>query len=277
MKIVKVMNNSLLIVKDKNNDEVIVMGKGIGFKMKAGDEVDESKVEKTFVPKDENLTKEYTRLIEETPSEYIEIVNHIIDYSKEMLDRALSEQLFFTLIDHVSYSVSRLENNIVLQNRLSWEVKRFYSKEFSVGVYSVNYINEKLNVNLPEEEAANIAFHLVNAQIEYGDMEKTLDTVKILKDIFNIVQYNFNIIIDKDSINYSRFLTHLQFFVQRLLDDRLNISKDSFILQQVKNQYPKEYRCAELIGDYVKNTLDKDINNEELLYLTMHIIRVTER
>lgn len=277
MKIVKVMNNSLLIVKDKNNDEVIVMGKGIGFKMKAGDEVDESKVEKTFVPKDENLTKEYTRLIEETPSEYIEIVNHIIDYSKEMLDRALSEQLFFTLIDHVSYSVSRLENNIVLQNRLSWEVKRFYSKEFSVGVYSVNYINEKLNVNLPEEEAANIAFHLVNAQIEYGDMEKTLDTVKILKDIFNIVQYNFNIIIDKDSINYSRFLTHLQFFVQRLLDDRLNISKDSFILQQVKNQYPKEYRCAELIGDYVKNTLDKDISNEELLYLTMHIIRVTER
>lgn len=277
MKIVKVMNNSLLIVKDKNNDEVIVMGKGIGFKMKAGDEVDESKVEKTFVPKDENLTKEYTRLIEETPSEYIEIVNHIIDYSKEMLDRALSEQLFFTLIDHVSYSVSRLENNIVLQNRLSWEVKRFYSKEFSVGVYSVNYINEKLNVNLPEEEAANIAFHLVNAQIEYGDMEKTLDTVKILKDIFNIVQYNFNIIIDKDSINYSRFLTHLQFFVQRLLDDRLNISRDSFILQQVKNQYPKEYRCAELIGDYVKNTLDKDINNEELLYLTMHIIRVTER
>ncbi len=277
MKIVKVMNNSLLIVKDKNNDEVIVMGKGIGFKMKAGDEVDESKVEKTFVPKDENLTKEYTRLIEETPSEYIEIVNHIIDYSKEMLDGALSEQLFFTLIDHVSYSVSRLENNIVLQNRLSWEVKRFYSKEFSVGVYSVNYINEKLNVNLPEEEAANIAFHLVNAQIEYGDMEKTLDTVKILKDIFNIVQYNFNIIIDKDSINYSRFLTHLQFFVQRLLDDRLNISRDSFILQQVKNQYPKEYRCAELIGDYVKNTLDKDINNEELLYLTMHIIRVTER
>lgn len=108
-------------------------------------------------------------------------------------------------------------------------------------------------------------------------MEKTLDTVKILKDIFNIVQYNFNIIIDKDSINYSRFLTHLQFFVQRLLDDRLNISRDSFILQQVKNQYPKEYRCAELIGDYVKNTLDKDINNEELLYLTMHIIRVTER
>ena len=277
MKIVKVMNNSLLIVKDKNNDEVIVMGKGIGFKMKAGDEVDESKVEKTFVPNDENLTKEYTRLIEETPSEYIEIVNHIIDYSKEMLDRALSEQLFFTLIDHVSYSVSRLENNIVLQNRLSWEVKRFYSKEFSVGVYSVNYINEKLNVNLPEEEAANIAFHLVNAQVEYGDMEKTLDTVKILKDIFNIVQYNFNIIIDKDSINYSRFLTHLQFFVQRLLDDRLNISKDSFILQQVKNQYPKEYRCAELIGDYVKNTLDKDISNEELLYLTMHIIRVTER
>ena len=141
----------------------------------------------------------------------------------------------------------------------------------------MEYINRRLNIELPEEEAANIAFHLVNAQLEDGTMERTIYTVKILKDIFSIVQYNFNININEDSINHIRFITHLQFFVQRLFDDKLNESKDNFIFEQVKKQYPKEFNCARLIGDYVEKSFDKKIGNEELLYLTIHIVRLIER
>lgn len=276
MNIVKVMNNSLLLVKDDEDKELIVMGKGIGFKMKTGDEVDTSKIEKIYVPQNEKLTNEYLELINETPNEYIEVVNYIVDYAKCKLGVKLSNQLFFTLLDHITYAVSRVKNNIVIQNRLIWEVKRFYSKEFYIGLHVVEYINRRLCVNLPEEEAANIAFHLVNAQLEDSTMEKTIHTVKILKDIFNIVQYSFNVKINEDSINHIRFITHLQFFVQRLFDNKLNKSKDNFIFEQVKKQYPREYNCARLIGDYVKKSLGKNIGNEELLYLTIHIVRVIE-
>ena len=276
MNIVKVMNNSLLLVKDDEDKELIVMGKGIGFKMKTGDEVDTSKIEKIYVPQNEKLTNEYLELINETPNEYIEVVNYIVDYAKCKLGVKLSNQLFFTLLDHITYAVSRVKNNIVIQNRLIWEVKRFYSKEFYIGLHVVEYINRRLCVNLPEEEAANIAFHLVNAQLEDSTMEKTIHTVKILKDIFNIVQYSFNVKINEDSINHIRFITHLQFFVQRLFDNKLNKSKDNFIFEQVKKQYPREYNCARLIGDYVKKSLGKNIGNEELLYLTIHIVTVIE-
>ena len=55
----------------------------------------------------------------------------------------------------------------------------------------IAHINERLHVTLPEEEAGNIAFHLVNAQTENPNMEQTLLAVRMLKDIFRIVQFSF--------------------------------------------------------------------------------------
>lgn len=277
MKIVKVMNNSLILARDKNDEEIVVMGKGLGFKRKPGDELDKEKIEKIFVLKGETAIREYVRLIEQTPNEYIEITNYIIEYANEKLNGKLNDQIFITLIDHISYALTRYEKNIVIQNRLIWEVKKFYPKEYEIGKYAVEYINKNLNVNLPEEEAGNIAFHFVNAQTDEAEMQNTLLTVKILKDIFNIIKYNFGITINKDSLNYSRFLTHLQFFVQRLLDDRMIESKETFIFEQIKKEYPKEVKCARLIGEYIKKILDKEISSDELLYLTIHIVRIVQK
>ncbi|NFG60932.1 MULTISPECIES: BglG family transcription antiterminator LicT [unclassified Clostridium] len=277
MQIVKVMNNSLILARDENDKEIVVMGKGLGFKRKAGEELDTEKIEKIFVLKNETDTREYVKLIEETPSEYIEITNDIIGYANEKLGGKLNDQIFITLVDHISYALTRYEKNITIQNRLLWELKKFYPKEFEIGKYAVKYINDKLNVKLPEEEAGNIAFHVVNAQTDEAEMQNTLLTIRMLKDIFNIIQYNFGITIDKDSLNYSRFLTHLQFFVQRLLDDRMIESKENFIFEQMIKEYPKEVKCARLIGDYVKKILNKEISNDELLYLTIHIVRIVQK
>ena len=277
MKINKVLNNSLVLAEDENKKEIIVMGKGIGFNNKVGEILEEKQIEKIFVLKNETSIEQYVKLIEETPSQYIEITNHIIKYASEKLKGKLSDQIFITLIDHISYAVTRYEKKIIIQNRLIWEVKKFYPKEFQIAIESVDYINRTLNIHLPEDEATNIAFHLINAQTDEQQMQSALLTVKILKDIFNILQYNFGIKIDKDSINYSRFLTHLQFFVQRILEEKMIESKDTFMFKQISKEYPKELKCAKLIGDYIKNILNIEISNEELFYLTIHIVRIVAR
>lgn len=276
MQIIKIMNNSLVIAKDENEKEIIVMGKGIGFKRKPGEEINEEQIEKIFVLKNEVSTREYARLIEETPNEQIEIVSYIVKYANEKFNKNLNDQIFITLIDHISYAIKRYENNIIIQNRLLWEVKNFYPKEFEIGKHAVEYINKKLSINLPEEEAGNIAFHIVNAETEECEMENTLLVVKMLKDIYNIIQYNLKVKIDKDSLNYSRFIVHLQFFIQRLIDGKMNESKDTFIFEQIKKQYPEKVKCAKLIEEYIKELLGKEITNDELMYLTIHIIRLSE-
>jgi beta-glucoside operon transcriptional antiterminator len=75
----------------------------------------------------------------------------------------------------------------------------------------VTIIRQQYGIELPEEEAGNIAFHLVNGQSEGDDVAQTMQSVKMLKDIFNLVQYHFKQQIDTESINYSRFLVHMQF------------------------------------------------------------------
>ncbi|WKK93829.1 CAT RNA binding domain-containing protein [Clostridioides difficile] len=57
MYITKVLNNSLLLAKDDNDEEIILMGKGIGHNYKAGSELNKKDIEKIFVLHDENIKR----------------------------------------------------------------------------------------------------------------------------------------------------------------------------------------------------------------------------
>ena len=39
MRILKILNNNAFISQDENNEEIVVMGRGIGFQKKVNDEV----------------------------------------------------------------------------------------------------------------------------------------------------------------------------------------------------------------------------------------------
>lgn len=275
MEIIKVMNNSLVFVKDDNNNEVIVMGKGIGFMKKVGESIDSTKIEKVFTVKDDESKTKYFRTMEDISSEYVDITNDIVRYATDVLKCKLNDNVFISLIDHIAFAIERYEKNISLQNRLLWEVKKFYPEEFKVGLYAVDKINDILNINLPEEEAGNIAFHIVNAKSENAEMENTILMVKMMKDILNIIRYDLNVNLDKDSLNYSRFITHLQFFLQRVIEGKLTDSKNGFILEQIEIQYPEKVNCARNIKSYVEKLLNIEVSDDEVLYLSMHIIRVS--
>lgn len=273
-KVDKILNNSLVLSKNSDNNEVILMGKGIGFNAKVGDLLDAEQIEKCFVLQQITGIQGYLNLIESLPDDYIELTKFLLDYASKTLQTTFRETLFFTLLDHLNYAIERYYSGVVIQNRLLYEVKSFYPKEFEVAKYGITYINQRLNISLPEEEAGNIAFHLVNGQSHQQTMQHTLLSVKMLKDIFNIIQFNFAIRIDKQSLHYSRFLTHMQFFIQRIFEQKQLQSDNDFVFQQVIRQYPDEFKCANVIKKYLINQLNITISNEEILYLILHIIRI---
>ena len=53
MRIKKVYNNNLASILSEEGREVIIMGKGIAFGKRCGDEVDESKIDKRFYQDDD--------------------------------------------------------------------------------------------------------------------------------------------------------------------------------------------------------------------------------
>ncbi|WP_339169236.1 PRD domain-containing protein [Paenibacillus sp. FSL H7-0943] len=277
MEVVKVLNTSIVLAKRADQKEVIVMGKGIGYKSRPGDSIDEDEIEKVYVLENESMSSNLTALMKETPQEYLILADEIISNAKTVLSRHLSEHLYISLTDHLYMAVKRHKDNLTIQNRMLWEVRKFYPVEFGIGVQALQLIEREVGILLPEEEAANIAFHLVNAQQTDDNMNQVLLMTSTVKDILNIIKIQYGIELNTQSINYSRFLTHLQFFVQRLLENKMLESHDHELLGQIINKYPEEERCVESIKHYIEAKFEYTISNEEMMYLIIHINRVIHR
>ena len=270
----KVLNNNVVVSIDpKTKKEVILMGSGIAFNKKPGQQIDEKKIEKTFVVDDENLGNKIKKLINQIPEGIFEITDEIITHAIVELNTVLDKQIYVSLADHIAFAVKRFRSGIIIKNELLNEVRRVHKAEFKVSLWAVDYINEKLGIELPEDEAGFIALHFVNAGYRETTM-KSITSTKIIKDILNIIKYNFAIELDEDDLNYDRLLTHLKYFAKRIVNNNQNNSTDSDFIKMISTTYPEAYECAVNIGDYILKNNDYHVNDDEIVYLTMHIQRV---
>ncbi len=272
MQIIKVINNNVISSEDDKGKEIVVMGKGIGFGKKAGEEIEETKIEKVFSLPDES-TSQFMQVVKDMPYEYIRTAELVIAYARETLGYHLSKNIYVTLTDHLGYAIERKRQGIVVANELSWEMKKFYNAEFQVGLKALDIVKQELDVELPEDEAGFIAMHLVNAQMG-GQMNQSRNMPAMIKDILNIVRYTFQVELDEKSLSYERFVTHLRFFVQRVISREDSERNDEEFDQLIADRFPRSYECAQKIKSYMKKKLDYEVSDVEISYLAVHIHRV---
>lgn len=275
MKVVKVINNNIIKSYDGKQQEVLVMGCGIGFKKKPGDEVDDALIEKIYTNIDRTTSNKLSELLEKVPLAHIQLTNDIISYARAALGKKLNDNIYLTLTDHISFAIERIQQGIVLKNALLWEIKRFYNHEYLIGKEALAMIRKRLDIELPEDEAGFIALHLVNASMDFSGMEQTTEATKIIQHILTIVKYHFQMELDEYSLHYERFITHLKFFVQRVFSGTVLEDNDQSFILMLKEQYSNEYRCALKVRDYMRKEFGQELSEDELVYLTIHIRRVT--
>ena len=269
----KVLNNNVVTIINENGEEAVVMGRGLAFQKKKGDEIDESKIEKIFVLENKSINEKLLTLVNDIPAKYLEIAEDIIKYAENKLSTKLNENIYLTLTDHISFAISRAEKNLEIKNAMLWDIKRLHKDEFDVGIHALRVIKENLNVELPEDEAASIAMHILNGELDQ-EMPEIVDMIKLIEEILKMVKYHFNIEFDEDSINYYRFVTHLKFFTQRLSSGRYYEDNDNDLFDMIKLKYPKSYECTKRIEGFVKQKYNTQLTKEEMLYLIIHTARV---
>lgn len=142
----KVLNNSLVLSMDDDDREVIVMGKGIGFNSRPGDEIDPEKIEKRFVTQALGARSGYLEALSAIPDEVIEMAAMIISRANMQLASKVREQIFFTLADHLTFAIERSRKGIAIQNRLLPEVRRFYPQQFRVASDAVTIIRQQYGI-----------------------------------------------------------------------------------------------------------------------------------
>ncbi|MBA0204605.1 BglG family transcription antiterminator LicT [Pectobacterium aroidearum] len=273
MKIAKILNNNVVTVIDENNNESVVMGRGLGFKKHSGDLLDETLIERVFVMKSGELTSRLQELLSEIPMDVITTADKIILLAKDRLPGKLQNSVYISLTDHCHFAIERHKQGVDIRNVLLWEIKRLYPKEFAVGLEALDIIEQRLAVRLPEDEAGFIALHLVNAQLD-SEMPEVLQITKIMQEILNIVKYQLNLDYNEQALSYHRFVTHLKFFAQRLIGKSTVFSDDESLHDVVKKRYQLSYRCAEKIQAHIIQKYHYTLTKEELMFLTIHIERV---
>lgn len=275
MKIEKILNNNAVVTLDDKGKESIVMGRGIAFKRKIGDRLDPMQIDKTFTLSDKSISSKFQELLASIPMEHMLLSERIINYAKIKLGKKMSDSIYVTLPDHISGAIGRYEENIILYNPLLWDIKRFYKDEFQVGLKANQVVEEETGVRFLEDEAAFIAMHFVNALLN-EEITNVYDITLIMQEISDIVRHYFMIEFDEDSLNYYRFITHLKFFAQRLLNNTHYDDDSKELLEVIKYKHKKAYQCVEKIKFFIAEKYKYDLSDEEMLYLAVHIARIVK-
>ena len=87
--------------------------------------------------------------------------------------------------------------------------------------------------------------------------------------------HTFKIEFNEESLTYDRFVRHIKFFVERGTNNDYFQEEDHLIFKDFLDNYPQEFECSKNIKKHVENKTHTVIPEEELLYLTLHIVRVT--
>lgn len=271
MRIIRQINNNAALALDGNGKELVVLGRGVGFPKMPYELTDLSRIERTFY----DVNPKYFGMAADLPRPLVLACAEIAEKAEIELDCALNPNLPFTLADHLNFAAERLRKGIEVPTPLAYDVRHLYPKETELARQARELLVQQAGLELPESEVVNIALHLINAEAEAGDMHSMMMTLKALSDIDGIVEKSLDITLNKESFSYSRFSMHLRYLIQRLASGKQVENRISGMLVQMKRECPGAYLCAREIAEYFRNTWS--CNDEELLYLTLHISRLQEK
>lgn len=272
MKITKILNNNVVISKI-NGEERIVMGVGIAFGKKNGQAIEKDKIDKIFRMTSDEQERMLT-LIKELDDDVLLISQEIIVEANKLYKEPLSESIYIALTDHINYAIKRHKEGTVINNPLLYEIKRLYPDEYKIGLFGIDRIAKHFNLDMPKDEAGFIAMHIVNANMNES-ISNVYEITKITQSIVNLVRYHFNLDVSEEELSYARFITHLKFFSQRLINsESLEEVMDISLLASLQRKYSESNRCVDKIGDFLKRNYNHDLSNDERVYLILHIARL---
>ncbi|MDE6847191.1 MAG: PRD domain-containing protein [Lachnospiraceae bacterium] len=275
MRIDKIINNNIISARDGQGRELMAMGKGIGFGQKPGNEIDDKAVEKIF--RLENIdNKEYFKeLLASLPLEHIRLAADIISYAKESLGLILSQNVYLTLTDHIGFTLNRHREGMIFNNALYDEVRLFYPLEYSVGRYALELIEERTSCRLAEDEAASIALHLVNGEMNSA-MGTTFVMVKMMREMMEIIEEQITIPSGR-TYPRERLIADLKQLANRLVSEEpISGWQDDLLYEFVRENYKEEYRIINKLSEYIENEYQCSMTEEEIIYLVLNIKRMRD-
>lgn len=273
MQVIKKINNNAAICLDSAQNELVAIGTGIGFPPVPYKLTDLDVIQSTYY----GVNPMYLDLLDQIPESVFPVVEKIVEEFRNKINSSVSSNLIFTLADHINFAIERQRRNIHFENSLQYEIQHMYEEEYEIGKLALKIIQRDLEVRLPKIEASNIALHLINAESVAPESSKGPRLEETLDDIIEIIAKYFHMYIDKSSVSYSRFVSHYHYLMKRQQKGKLMDSPNQEIYKSVIKEHPETFKCVILIKEYLQKELNFELNDEESLYLILHVNRLCVR
>lgn len=273
MIIEKVINNNVITAVDDSGQELVLMGKGIGFQTKAGRSITEDRIEKKFVMDTQVDIGKFGELLKSIPLEHLNVCMEIIEYASQVLNKRLSGSIYISLTDHINFALERYRTGLMFENPLLNEIRSFYPSEYLIGEYAVALLEDRMKVKLPVDEAGSIAMHFINAEYN-ASMSDTMHVTTLIREILRIVESETGIFLDDMEINHAEFVTHLKYLAHRIFKRATVGEPAEQLVKAVECLYERECAIGKQIASFIKREYDHDISDDELVNLTIYIRRV---
>lgn len=274
MKIEKIINNNIVSTKDEYDNELVIMGKGLGFGKKAGQLLDEDKIEKIFKLDNKDSMERFKELLKRLPLEYLRVADEIISYARETLGKELNENVYLTLTDHISFAIERHKEGLLYSNPLFEEIRMFYPNEYAVGCYALYLIEKKTEIRLPEDEAASIALHLVNAELDSA-ISTTFTLTQMIRDMMQLMEKEIPAC--QKAGHRDRLVINFKHLVYRMMTEApVAVKEDEIFYDFIRQHCNQEYDLVCRVDTFIRQKYSCSMTEEERIYLTLNIKRIKD-
>lgn len=273
--ILKILNNNVVIAVGENQQEAVLIGKGIGFSKKSGDRLEETNVDKLYVLKDEEKQHQYKQLISEIDETIILVMNDVIQLSEQKLNVQFDEHIHIALTDHIAFAIKRIQQGMDIVNPFLKETQLMYPREYAVAEDVVEVILTETGVSLPDSEIGFITLHLHSATTNrsLSDLNKYS---QLMNSLVQLIEQQLDIRLDKGSINYVRLIQHLRRGIERI-ESGEQVGSQEKLAKVLKDEYPICYNTAWKLMKVMQRQLGKKASDAEAIYLTMHLQRLSSQ
>ncbi len=266
-KFVKALNHNVVQALNSANEEIIIFGKGIGFNCKVGDFIPSSLVDKEYYFRDSKNTDLYASLLAISDERLVTIIEQAISEAEEFFERKPNEKLRVALLDHLNFSIYRLEHKLNITNLFNDELEAMYEMEFTFARKLINTINSTMGINLPESEIGFITQHL-HASLNTDKSSKSNLFMQIILNCLEYLEKEHALKYPKHSLEKVRLMTHLKFALKRA-NEKTEL-KNEFSPKILEN-YPKAYAIAKDLSKYIETNFGITFQESEIGYLALHI------
>ena len=274
MEICQVVNNNVVFSKDAQGREIVVVGRGIGFQRRRGDPLDQEKIQKIFTMQDESEKDHLVQMVRDIPYDVIAFSIGVCDYITACSSKQINRRyLLVPLVDHIHTTLERCRENIQLDSSVLWSIRYLYHEEYKIAQDVVDMMISTFKLPIQEGEANYITLHIINAELDLAPQDGYKANTIVETAVQTVEEY-LDITLNRDSLDFSRFITHLQFFAKRILSNTFWEEDDDELSRTIRYQYKKEYRCDKAITEKLEKDFAFKADEKELIYLTIHIARL---